>query len=104
MKDIQPDGDSFPVSFTTDIRTRDAGGDSFINWTAHYIDPITFTREECPSSMPFAGPHTAVAISEMTTKFLDSWKVPKIRVHTVVCDNVANMVASIEQCGLPSIG
>ena len=46
MKDIHSDGDSFPISFTTDIWTRDAGGDSFISWTAHYIDPITFTREE----------------------------------------------------------
>ena len=47
MKDIQPDGDSFPVSFTTDIWTWDAGEDSFIRWTAHYIDLITFTQEEC---------------------------------------------------------
>ena len=105
MKDIHPDGDSFPISFTTDIWTRDAGGDSFISWTAHYIDPINFTREEHVLQVcPFAGSHTAVAISEMITKLLDSWKVPKTRVHTVVRDNAANMVAGIEQCGLPSIG
>ena len=105
MKDIHPDGDSFPISFTTDIWTRDAGGDSFISWTAHYIDPINFTREERVLQVcPFAGSHTAVAISEMITKLLDSWKVPKTRVHTVVRDNAANMVAGIEQCGLPSIG
>ena len=107
MKDIHPDGDtsSFPISFTTDIWTRDAGGDSFISWTAHYIDPITFTREERVLQVcPFAGSHTALAISEMITKLLDSWKVPKTRVHTVVRDNAANMVAGIEQCGLPAIG
>ena len=40
----------------------------------------------------------------MITKLLDSWKVPKTRVHTVVRDNAANMVAGIEQCGLPAIG
>ena len=53
---------------------------------------------------PFAGSHTAIAISEIIKKLLDSWKVPKTRVHTVVRDNAANMVAGIEQCGLPSIG
>ena len=26
--------------------THDAGGDLFISWTAHYIDPVTFTLEE----------------------------------------------------------
>ena len=105
MKDIHPDEeDSFPESFTTDIWTRDAGGDSFISWTAHYIDPITFTREECVLQVcPFAGSHTAIAISEMITKFLDSWKVPKTRMHIVVRDNAASMVAGVEQCGLPSI-
>ena len=105
MKNIHPDEeDSFPVSFTMDIWTRDAGGNSFINWTAHYINPITFTREEHILQVcPFAGSHTAIAISEMITKLLDSWKVPKTRMHTVVRNNAANMVADIEQCGLPSI-
>ena len=101
MKDIHPDGDSlinFPISFTTDIWTRDAGVDSFISWTAHYIDPITFTREEHVLQVcPFAGLHTAVAISEMIMKLLDSWKVPMTRVHTVARENKA---AGIKQCGL----
>ena len=35
MKDVHPDGDSFPISFTTDIWTQDAGGDPFISWTTH---------------------------------------------------------------------
>ena len=80
MKNIHPDGNtsSFPLSFTTDIWTRDAGGDSFISWTAHYIDPINFTREEHVLHVcPFAGSHTAIVISDMITKLLDSWKVPK---------------------------
>ena len=92
MKDIHPDGDSFPISFTTDIWTRDAGGDSFISWTAHYIDPIIFTQEERVLQVcPFAESHTVLAISEMITKLLDSWKVPKTRVHTVMHDNAANI-------------
>ena len=57
----------------------------------------------CPLSMPFAGPNTAVAISEMITKLLDSWKVLKTRVHTVMHDNAADMVAGIEQCGIRTI-
>ena len=81
----------------TDIWTQDAGGDLFISWTAHYIDTSTFTREEHVLQVcPLVGSHIAVAISEMTTKLLGSWKVPKTRVHTVVHDSAANMVAGIE--------
>ena len=68
-------------------------------WTAHYIDPITFTLEERVLQVcPFAGSHTTFAISEMITKLLDSRKVPKTRVHTVVHDNAANMVPGITHC------
>ena len=74
MKDIHSDGDSLLISFTTDIWTQVAGGDSFISWTAHYTDPITFTREEYVLQVcPFAGSHMALAISEMIMKLLDSW-------------------------------
>ena len=91
IKDIHPDGDSFPINITTDVWTQNAGEDSFISWTAHDIHLITFTQEECVLQIcPFAGSHTAVAISEMITKLLDSWKVPTTRVHTVVHDNAAN--------------
>ena len=76
MKDIHSGGDSFPISFTTDIWTRDAGGDSFISWTAHYINPITFIREEHVLQVcPFAGSHTAAAMSEMITKLLEYSKI-----------------------------
>ena len=53
---------------------------------------------------PFSGLHTAAAISEMITKLLYSWNIPKSRVYTVVHDIAANMVAGIEQCGLAAIG
>jgi len=97
--------DRFPVSFTTDIWTREAGGDSLINWTAHYIHPESFTREEWILHVcPFPGSHAAEAISEMITKLLDSWDIEKSRVHAVVRDNVTNMVASIEKSELPAIG
>ena len=94
MKDIHPDEDSIPISFTTDIWTRDTEGDSFISWTAHYI---TFTREErvwvTQSSCYIRNDYETSGLLESS----------KTRMHTVVCDNAANMVAGIEQCGLPSI-
>ena len=40
----------------------------------------------------------------MIMKLLESWNIPKSRVHTVVCDNAANMIAGIEQSGLAAIG
>lgn len=96
MKDIHPDGASFPISFTTDIWTQDTGGDHFISWTAHYIDPITFTWEECVLQVsPFAA---SLAISEMITKLFDSWKFQRPE-YTLF-----NMVAGIDQCGLSAIG
>ena len=94
-----------PNKFHNSIWIQDTGGDLFISWTSHYIDPITFTLEEHVLQVcPFAGSHTVTAISEMITKLLDSLKVPKTRGHTVVHDSAAHMVANIEQCGLPSIG
>ena len=104
-EEIHSHGDKFPVSFTTDIWTREAGGDSLISWTAHYINPERFTREEWILQVcPFPGSHTAEAISEMITKLLDSWSIEKSRVHAVVRDNAANMVAGIKKTELPAIG
>ena len=104
-EEIHSYGDKFPISFTTDIWTREAGGDLLISWTAHYINPESFTREEWILQVcPFAGSHTAEAISEMITKLLDSWGIEKSRVHAAVRDNAANMVAGIEKSELPAIG
>ena len=104
-EEIHSHGDKFPVSFTTDIWTREAGGDSLISWTAHYINPERFTREERILQVcPFPGSHTAEAISKMITKLLDSWSIEKSRVHAVVRDNAANMVAGIKKTELPAIG
>ena len=65
MKSIHWDRDNFPISFTTDIWTKDGGGDSFISWTALYINPTTYVHEEHVIQVcPFAGSHTAAAISE----------------------------------------
>ena len=94
----------FSISFTTDIWSREAGGDSFINWTAHYINK-NYVREECVLQVcSFPGSHTAINISEMITMLLDTWSIEKSRVHIVIRDNVTNMVAGIRDCKLPAIG
>ena len=104
-EEIHSQGDNFPISFTTDIWTREAGGDSLISWTAHYINQESFTREERILQVyPFPGSHTAEAISEMITKMLDSWAIEKTRVHVVVRDNATNMVAGIQKAELSAIG
>ena len=40
----------------------------------------------------------------MTTKMLDSWAIEKTRLHVVVRDNAANMVAGIQKAELSAIG
>ena len=95
----------FSISFTTDIWSREAGGDSFISWTAYYINPESFVREKRVLQVcPFLGSHTAITISEMVTKLLGAWYIEKSRVHVVIRDNAANMVAGIRECELPAIG
>ena len=77
MKDIHLDGDSFPTSYTIETWTWDAGGDLFISWTAHYIDPITFTQEECVLRVcPFAWSHSSCYIRNhhKTSGLLESCK------------------------------
>ena len=104
MKGIHSDRDSFPISFTMDIWTRDGGGDLFISWTAHRINLTTHVQEHVLQVCPFAGSHTSATISEMITKLLKLWNIPKSRVDTVVHDNAANMIAGIGQSGLAAIG
>ena len=104
-EEIHSHGYKFPVSFTTGIWTRETSGNSLISWTAHYINPKRFTREEWILQVcPFTGSHTAEAISKMITKLLDSWSIEKSRVYAVVRDNAANMVAGIEKIKLPAVG
>ena len=98
FKDLHSD-DKSSISFTTDIWSRD-GGESFISWTAHYINSEFCREERVLQVCPFPGSHTADAIAEMILKLLDGWSIEKSRVHTVVRDNAANMVAGIRQCGL----
>ena len=63
-----------------------------------------FHKGRADTSSPFPGSHTAEAISETITKLLDSWSIEKSRVHIVVRDNAAYMVAGIEKSDLPAIG
>ena len=95
-------GDNFSISFTTDIWSRDCG-ESFISWTAHYINSEFYREERVLQVCPFPGSHTADAISEMILKLLDGWSIEKSRVHTIVRDNAANMVAGIRQCRFSAV-
>ena len=101
FEDIHSDNNC-SISFTTDIWSRE-GGESFISWTAHYITSEFQRDERVLQVCPFPGSHTADAISEMILKLLDKWSIDKSRVHTVVRDNAANMVAGIRQCGLSAV-
>jgi len=101
FQDLHSDGE-FPISFTSDIWSRD-GGESFISWTAHYISSEFVREERILQVCPFPGSHTADAIAEMISKLLEAWNIDKRRVHTVVRDNAANMVAGIRQCGLSGV-
>ena len=49
---------------------------------------------------PFPGSHTIV---EMISKLFEGWKIDKTRVHAVVRDNAANMVAGVRLCGLSAV-
>ena len=99
--DIHSD-DKFSISFTTDIWSRD-GGESFISWTAHYITSEFHRDERVFQVCPFPGSHTADTISGIILKLLDKWSIDKSRVHAIVHDNAANMVAGIRQCGLSAV-
>ena len=101
FEDIHSD-DNFSISFTTDIWLRD-GGESFISWTAHYITSEFHRGEQVFQVCPFPGSHTADAISGMILKLLDKWSIDKSRVHAIVRDDAANMVAGIRQCGLLAV-
>ena len=102
QKELAEEKDTF-FSFTTDIWSRDCGGDSFISWTAHYIKADNFEQSDrLLHCAPFPGSHTGAAISEMITEMLENWSLEKPRVHLVLRDNAANMIAGCREANVSS--
>ena len=85
------------VSFTSDIWTASSNNDAFLSLTAHFISPLSFTRQRFALHILHApGSHTGQNIANSFNKMLDNWCIPRHSVHLVITDDGANMKLGVE--------
>lgn len=87
------------ISFTTDIWTCSHNNESFISWTAHWINEDFKFVDALLNVTHFPGSHTGERIGELLNSLLKKWKLEKNNVHLVISDNAANMVKGITKDG-----
>lgn len=81
------------LSFTTDIWTNSTN-QAFISFTAHYIDPEKMDQNVLTlSTKHFPDAHTAMNISLVLSEILEEWTIEESKVHMIIHDNAANMIA-----------
>ena len=86
------------ISITTDIWSSDSL-DSYISFTAHWINKDWEYKEGCLHALPFNERHTGENIANMFTSCVDAWKI-KDKVHLVLRDSGSNFVAGFRDIGL----
>ena len=83
------------VSFTSDIWTDDNSTNAFISLTGHFIDPDTMQCQNITlATRSFQDHHNASNICDILDDMIDEWKLTS-KIHVLVHDNAANMVAGV---------
>ncbi|XP_046753087.1 zinc finger BED domain-containing protein 4-like [Diprion similis] len=93
------------ISFTTDIWTATANNESFISLTAHCLSSENMQWEVYAlETKHFPDSHTGYNISEVLNYALERWNVPNEKIHVIVRDNAANMIAGTNLMVAESVG
>lgn len=89
------------ISLTTDIWTNSINKDSFISFTAHWIDNEFNCRHIALNARHFPGSHKSEHISDMLTEMSTEWNV-KSKIYLVIRDGGSNIVKSVKDLNLES--
>lgn len=82
------------ISFTTDIWTATTNNESFISLTGHCLSTENMQRVVYAlEAQHFPDSHTDCNISEVLNDCLEKWDLPNEKIHVIVRDNAANMIA-----------
>lgn len=87
------------ISLTTDIWSNSVNRDSFISFTAHWIDDEYIYRHVVLSSRHFPGSHTGENVSKMLSSLSDEWNV-KNKIYLVIRDGGSNIVKGVNDLNL----
>ncbi|GLV40945.1 hypothetical protein CBL_08519 [Carabus blaptoides fortunei] len=84
------------ISVTTDIWTNTNNLESFLSFTAHWLDESYTFRHAVLQMKHFPEQHTAQNIKECLDNIPSLWDISRIKIHAVVRDNGRNMVKAID--------
>lgn len=88
------------ISLTTDIWSSDSL-DSYLSFTAHWINTDWECKECCLHAQPFNERHTGENIVATFTTCMDEWKISQ-KLHLVLLDSASNFVAGFRNSGILS--
>ncbi|CAF3790922.1 unnamed protein product, partial [Rotaria socialis] len=91
------------ISLTTDIWTSNNSNAAFLSMTGHWLSDEFYQQRAVLRVIHFPESHTGQNISEYIHKGLATFKIQRNKIHAVVRDNGANMVAGIRESGLKSM-
>jgi hypothetical protein len=91
------------LSLTTDIWTATTANKAFISLTAQWLSPNFELNRAVLRVKHFPESHSALNISEELHTCLNSFDIPFTKVHVVLRDKGANMVAGVRESGLTSL-
>ncbi|XP_029964349.1 zinc finger BED domain-containing protein 4-like [Salarias fasciatus] len=94
---------SSSISLTTDIWSSDVSPMSLLSLTAQWIDPNFKLRAAVLHAQEFRESHSAAALVTKYENMLQTWQIPRERVHVVLRDNAANMAKAMREGGLPTL-
>jgi len=90
------------ISLTSDVWTASTNGTPFFSLTGHWLSETFEQQMAVLRVVPFQGSHTAQRISEELLKAIGTYDLAKSKIHTVLRDSGANMVAGVRESGLQS--
>ena len=84
------------ISVTTDMWSSPGGSHSLMSLTGHWVDEEHINKRAVLNAAKFEGRHTGENIMTEMDRMFNEWDI-ETKVHTVLRDNGANVVAGLNQ-------
>lgn len=83
------------ISITTDMWTNSNNVQSFLSYTAHWLDKLYTVKHAVLQMKHFPKQHTAENILKALTEIPTLWEINPSKIHAIVRDNGRNIVKAI---------
>ena len=88
--------DATAISVTTDLWTNTNNQQSFLNFSAHWLDDNFNFQHAVLQIKHFLGSHTGENIKQYLEEIRALWEIDQNKIHAIVRDNGRNVVKAIE--------